>query len=111
MKDMNVKDVKSSNEQLAEQLARFECECSAGTGRYFPCGRRATEVIEFRNQNGDREHRLLCKEHVFEELAYWDTRDWNAGAEISDIEDWKLGVRYGGRTVTRVGSRYRDAAV
>jgi len=29
---------------------------------------------------------------------------------ITFIEDWKLGVCYGGWTVTRVGRRYRDAA-
>jgi hypothetical protein len=110
MKDIRIKDVKNINEQLFEQMARCECECSADTGRYFPCSKPATKVIEWRQQDGDREHRLMCTEHAFQELGYWDTMDWDAGAEMSDIEDWKLGVSYGGRTVTRVRTRFRDLA-
>jgi|SRR5271157_4001185 len=110
MKDMNVKDVKSSNQQLFEQMARFECECSAGTRSYVPCGKPATKVIEWQHQDGDREHRLLCTEHAVEQQRFWSEMYWDTRVEVSDIEDWELGVCYGGRTATHVGSRYRDAA-
>lgn len=107
MNNLNVRNVRSINQRLFEQMARFECEASAGTRSYVPCGKPATKVIEWRHQDGDREHRLLCTEHAFEKLGYWDTMDWDACAEISDIEDWRLGICYGGRTATRVGSRYQ----
>jgi hypothetical protein len=110
MKDMNIKDVKSSNERLLEQMGRFECEASAGTHRYVPCGKPATKVIEWRHQDGDIEHSALCDEHAVAQQRFWSEMDWDTGVEVSDIEDWNLGVCYGGRTATRVGSRYRDAA-
>jgi hypothetical protein len=110
MKDMDVKEVKSINQQLFEQMARFECEASAGQRTYIPCSKPATKVIEWRQQEGDREHSALCDEHAVKQQRFWSEMDWDTGVEVSDIEDWKLGVRYGRRTVTRVGSRYRDAA-
>jgi hypothetical protein len=110
MNDMNANDVRSINQRLFEQMARFECEASVGTGRYIPCGKPATKVIEWRHQDGDRERRVMCDEHAVEQQRFWSEMDWDTGVEVSDIEDWKLGVCYGGRTATRVGSRYRDAA-
>ena len=111
MKDMNVNDVRSINQRLFEQMARFECECSAGTRSYVPCGKPATKVIEWRHQDGDIEHRAAVRRtrRRATEVS-GPTMDWDTGVEVSDIEDWKLGVCYGGRTATRVGSRFRDAA-
>lgn len=110
MNDMNANDVRSINQRLFEQMARFECECSRGTGKYVPCGKPATKVIEWRHQDGDRERRGMCDEHAVEQQRYWSAMDWDTGVEVSDIEDWDLGVCYGGRTATRVGSRFRDTA-
>jgi hypothetical protein len=110
MKDMSVKDVKSINHRIFVQMARFECEASAGTHSYVPCGKPATKVIECRHQDGDIEHRALCDEHGVAQQRFWSEMDWDTGVEVSDIEDWKLGVCYGGRTATRVGSRFRDTA-
>jgi len=107
MNDMKANDPRSINQQLFERGARFECERSAGTGRYVPCGRPATHVIEWRHQDGDREHRLLCTEHAVEQQRFWSEMYWDTRVEVSDIEDWQLGIRYGGRTATRVGSRYQ----
>jgi hypothetical protein len=110
MKDANVKEVKSINDRVFEQTTRFECEASAGTRTYVPCGKPATKVIEWRQQDGDIEHSALCDEHAVEQQRFWSNMDWDTSVEVSDIEDWKLGVCYGGRTATRVGSRYREAA-
>ncbi len=112
MKDMKANDARSINQQLFEQMARFECETSAGAGTrsYIPCGKPATKVIEWQQQDGDIEHSALCNEHAVEQQRFWADMAWDTGVEVSDIEDWKLGVCYGGRTVTRVGSKYRDAA-
>lgn len=110
MNDMNANDVRSINQRLFEQMARFECEASAGTRSYVSCGMPATRVIEWRHQDGDIEHSALCDEHAVEQQQFWSDMDWDTGVEVSDIEDWKLGVCHGGRTVTRVGSKFRDAA-
>ena len=110
MKDMNVKDARSINQQLFKQMARFECEASVGTRSYVPCDKPATKVIEWRQQDGDIEHSALCDEHAVKQQRFWSEMAWDTGVEVSDIEDWKLGVCYGGRTATRVGSRYREAA-
>ncbi len=110
MNNMNPKDVKSINERLFEQMVRFECEASVGTGRYVRCGKPATEVIEWRHQDGDDEQRILCADHAFAEVWYWSMMDWETCVKVAHIEDWKLGVCYGGRTATRVGSTFRDAA-
>jgi len=110
MKDMNVKDVNSINDGVFEQMARFECEASAGTRTYDPCGKPATRVIEWRQQDGDIEHSALCDEHAVEQQRFWSETVWDTGVQVSDIEDWQLGVSYSGRTVTRVRSRFRDAA-
>ncbi len=110
MKDMNVKDARSINQQLFERRARFECECSTGTRSYVPCGKPATKVIEWRHQDGDIEHRVLCEEHAVVQQRSWSEMDWDTRVEVSDIEEWQLGIRYAGRTAIRVGSRFRDAA-
>jgi hypothetical protein len=109
MNDMNAKKVTSISNRVFEQMARFECEASAGTHSWVPCGKPATKVIEWRHQVGDREHRLLCDEHVVEQQRFWSKMDWDT-SEVSDIEDWNLGVCYGEVTSARVGSRYRDKA-
>jgi hypothetical protein len=106
MKDMSVKDVKSINDRVFEQMTRFECEASAGTRSYASCGAAATKVIEWRHQDGDIEHSALCDEHAIEQQRFWSEMDWDTGVEVSDIEDWKFELRYGGRTATRVGSGY-----
>ncbi|MFY9646078.1 MAG: hypothetical protein WAK29_12920 [Terriglobales bacterium] len=110
MKDRSAKDVKGINDRVFEQMTRFECEASAGTRSYVPCGKPATKVIEWRHQDNDCEWRALCQEHALEQQKYWSEMYWDTRVEVSDIEDWKLGVCYGGRTLTRVGSRCRDAA-
>ena len=108
MNDTNANDVRSINQRLFEQMARFECEASAGTHRYVPCGKPATKVIEWRQLDGDIEQSALCDEHAVEKQSFWSEMGWDTGVEVSDIEDWNLGVCYGGRTATRVGSRFRD---
>ena len=110
MNDMSVKDVKSINDRVFEQMTRFECEASAGTHTFVPCGKPATKVIEWRQQDGDIEHRALCDEHAVEQQRFWSEMYWDTGVEVSDIEDWKLGVCYGEGKATRVGSSYPDAA-
>jgi hypothetical protein len=110
MRDMSVKDVKIINDRVFEQMTRFECEASAGTRSYAPCGKPAAKVIQWRHQDGDVEHSALCDEHAIEQQRFWSEMDWDTGVEVSDIEDWKLGICYAGRTATRVGSRFRDAA-
>lgn len=110
MKDKSVIDVRSINDRMFDQLARFECEASAGTRSYVPCGRPATKVIEWRQQDGDVEHSALCDEHAVEQQRFWSEMAWDTGVQVSDVGDWKLGVCYGERMVTRVGSRFRDAA-
>jgi hypothetical protein len=110
MKDMSVKDVKSINDRVFEQMTRFECEASAGTRSYVPCGKLATKVIEWRQQDGEIEHRALCEEHAVEQRSSGPRWIGDTGVEVSDIEDWKLSVCYGGVTATRVGSRYPDKA-
>jgi hypothetical protein len=110
MKEMNANDARSINQQLFEQMTRFECEASAGTRSYIPCGKPATKVIEWRHQDGDIEHRVLCEEHAVVQQRSWSEMDWDTRVEVSDIEEWQLGIRYAGRTAIRVGSRFRDAA-
>jgi hypothetical protein len=110
MNNTRVRDLKSISDRVFDQLARFECECSAGTGRYFPCSKPATKVIEWRHQDGDRERGALCQEHALEQQQYWSAMDWDTGVEISDIEEWQLGICFCGRSGTRVGSRFRDTA-
>jgi len=110
MDEINVNDIKRINERAFQRKAEWQCERSAGTGRYVPCGRPATHVIEWRHQDGDRERRILCQEHTVEEQKYWSEMDWDTSVEVSDIEDWRLGVCYRGWTATRVGSRFRDTA-
>jgi hypothetical protein len=85
MSDMNANDVRSINQRLFEQIARFECEASVGTGRYVPCGKPATEVIEWRHQDGDDEQRLLCAEHAFAEVWYWSMMDWDTDVKAAHI--------------------------
>ena len=110
MSDMNTNDVRSINQRSFEQTARFECEASVGTGRYVPCGKPATKVIEWRHQDGDYDRSALCDEHAVAEQRYWSAMDWDTGVEVSVLKIGNLWVRHGGRTATRVGSRYRDAA-
>ena len=107
MKDINANDARSINQHLFERMARFECDASADTRTHIPCGKPATKVIEWRHQDGDRERGTLCQEHAPEQQQYWSAMDWDTGVEVSDIEDWQLGICYSGRTVTRVGSRYQ----
>jgi len=92
MKDMNANDARSINQQLFKQMARFECEASADARRYVPCGKPATKVIEWRHQDGDIEHRALCNEHAVEQQQFWSEMYWDTRVEVSDIEDWELGV-------------------
>lgn len=100
---MNALNVKENNERVFQQMARWECECSANNSTYAGCGKRATHVIEWRHQDGDRERRILCQEHAVDQEKYWSAMDWHTGVEVSDIEGWVLNVRYGGKTATRVG--------
>jgi len=112
MDEINVNDIKRINERAFQRMSEWQCERCVGEqrGERIMCGRPATHVIEWRQQDGDIEHRVLCDEHAVEQQRFWSEMAWNTGVEVSDIEDWKLDVCYGGRTATRVGSRFRDAA-
>jgi hypothetical protein len=90
------------NKQVFEQAAKWKCEGG--------CDRPATHVIEWRHQGGDRERRILCQEHAVEDQKYWSAMDWDTGVEVSDIEEWELGVSYGGKTVTRAGNGFSRGA-
>ncbi len=108
MSDMNANDVRSINRRLFEQIVRFECEASVGTGRYVRCGKPATAVIEWRHQDGDDEQRILCADHAFAEVCYWSMMDWETRVKVAHIEDRELGLSYGGRTATRVRKQVQD---
>jgi hypothetical protein len=66
-------------------MAKWKCE-------HTGCDRPATHVIEWRHQDGDRESRILCKEHTVEDQKYWSAMYWDAGVKVSDIEEWELSV-------------------
>lgn len=51
---MKEKDVEDSNKQLFEEKAKWQCEHGVGKGKYIPCGKSATRVVEWRHQDGDR---------------------------------------------------------
>ena len=106
---MNGNNARSINQQLFEQMARFECEASVGMRSYVPCDKPATKVIEWRHQDGDRERRALCEEHAVEEEKYWSGVGWDTCVEVSNIEDWELHISYGDRTATRVGNKVPNA--
>jgi len=91
-------EIKRRLERLEKHphLARLECECSGDAGTYVPCATPATKVVEWRHQDGDRERRAVCGEHAREQQRYWSEMDWDTGVEVSDIEDWQLGISYGG---------------
>lgn len=112
MDEISVNDIKRTNERAFQRNAEWQCERCVGEqarGRVM-CARSATHVVEWRHQDNDREWRALCQEHALEQQKYWSEMYWDTRVEVSDIEDWELGIGYGGRTLTRVGSRYRDAA-
>ena len=86
---LNVNDARSINQQLFEQMARFECEASAATCSNAPCGKPAMKVIGWRQQDGDIVHRALCDQHAVEQQRFWSEMNWDTCVVVSDIEDWK----------------------
>jgi len=91
----------NENNQLSQQGAEWKCKRG--------CDRPATHVIEWRHQDGDRESRILCKEHADEDQRYWSAMDWDPSVVVSDIEEWELSVSYGGKTVARVGNQFHQS--
>jgi hypothetical protein len=91
------------DEKLFQKMAKWKCE-------HTGCDRPATQVIEWRHQDGDRERRILCQEYAVEDQKYWSATDWHTCVEVSDIEEWELSVSNGGRTVTRVGNLFCQSA-
>jgi len=69
------------NKQVFEQAAKWKC----GHG----CDRPATDVIEWRHQDGNRERRAVCQEHAVEDQKYWSAMSWDPGVEVSDSEEWE----------------------
>jgi hypothetical protein len=102
MDKMNANRPKANDEQF-EWRTNWECERSAADDKYVPCGKPAAHVVEWRHQDGDRERRLLCREHAQAEENYWSAMDWDTGVDVSDVEDWILMVGFGGKTATRIG--------
>jgi hypothetical protein len=73
------------------------------------CGKPATRMVVFWNEDGDRERYKVCDMHaVGRQDDLWNV-DWDASLEVSDIELWKLVVIHQGMTAIRIGSRYEDS--
>jgi hypothetical protein len=69
-------------------------------------GKPAAKILTCREQDGDLECLWLCDKHATELQSYYSAVDWDAGVDVSDIEEWKLTNHKGGTTFIRIGSRY-----
>ena len=85
------------NTQVSEQAAKRKCARG--------CDRPATHVIEWRHQDGDRERRVLCQEHAVEDQKYWSAMEWDAGVEVSRVDDWDIALQYGSRITRATDTR------
>ena len=91
------------NKSFFRRTAKWQCEASIAEGEeeYVPCRKLATHVVTWRHEDGYRETRIYCAAHAAQEEKYWSDMDWRTSVELSDIEDWKLTVSYGGHVAIR----------